>query len=266
MVDPQETTTLLGSDEAHHDPNAVWSTRLQQIQTTSLLAAHVLALSAVVMVMFWIYLLGGLSWQYGQSKQVFNWHPLLMIVAFNFMTVASLSFRFRELSRPLLKWTHGMAWVVAASCAVIAIMAVLRSHNDPISGFLANLYSFHSWVGCAVIFLYVIQFAVGIFSLSSVWSSRMNTSRILLFHKLFGAVIYNGVALTILLGIQEKEKFVGCSYSVSQADVFPWKHFGEIPLACRVSHLLGILVLCTALCANLARHDFAVTNANRHDL
>jgi cytochrome b-561 len=245
-----------------------WNARLQQVQRVSLFAAHLSSLLSVAVVISWIHLLGGLSWKQGESKRIFNWHPLLMVVAFSFMTVASLSFRYKHSSRQYLKTTHVMSWTVAALCALIALIAVFQSHNDPISGFIANLYSLHSWIGCFVIFMYVAQFAIGLFSFA--WSPSSLTplwkARLLIFHRFLGPTIYNGVAITALLGIQEKEGFVGCAYTVTKADTFPISHFWEIPTACRVSHLLGILVLLTALATNLSCHQFVAAETDRRHL
>jgi cytochrome b-561 len=240
-----------------------WGDRLLKFQRIALICAHVLAALSLLAVLLWISALGGLSWKEGEMKQVFNWHPLLMITAFSFMTVASLSFRFRHENRSLLKWTHGMAWTVAILCAMIALIAVFKSHNDP-SGYIANLYSLHSWIGCAVIGLYISQLSVGVFTFA--WPVMSPKTRILQIHKFFGPFIYNCVAITILLGIQEKEGFVGCAYPVRQADTFPIKHFLDIPSVCRISHALGILVLGITLCTNLALHDFGKEMVDQHML
>ena len=291
--------------------------RLIRYQYFSLVAAHISALSSVLVVIVWIQNLGGLSWKHGASKQVFNWHPLLMISAFAFMTVASLSFR--NFHRPRSKMVHGLSWSVAMISMVVAILAVFRSHNDPVSGFIANLvgwisrngrlgwnefmtscsagrwtccvvveirfslrfsprrlsspltcfisstlqYSFHSWIGVVVLTLYTLQFLSGMmaFGFPRTWTwngvalaSESFKARLLLIHHFWGPMIYFAMMCTILLGIQEKEGFVGCSYSVSKADLFPPSHFYEIPLSCRISHLMGLLIFFTGVFTAFALH------------
>jgi len=156
------------------------------------------------------------------------------------------------------KLLHGMAWTVAFLSALVALIAVFKSHNDPQSGYIANLYSLHSWVGVAVILLYSIQFFMGIFSF--VWPLPSVTpavkAKVMSFHRFMGPFVYNCSAATILLGIQEKEGFIGCSYSVNEADLFPPKHIMDIPASCRISHTLGIVVLCLALFTSFALHEF----------
>jgi cytochrome b-561 len=237
-----------------------WRQRLIRYQRHASLAAHLLALASLLVVVSWIKNLGGLSWKYGESKQIFNWHPLLMITGFAFMTVASLAFR--NLNRPKSKLLHGLGWTIGILCMLIALVAVFRSHNDPVSGFIANMYSMHSWIGMLVFILYTLQFVSGMlsFGFPVVWrwnngapiASEAFKSRLLLVHHFFGPFIYLALMATILMGIQEKEGFVGCAYKVESVDRFPPAHFYEIPEVCRVSHLLGLLVFGTGICTSFA--------------
>lgn len=237
-----------------------WRQRLIRHQRHASLAAHLLALGSLLVVVSWIQHLGGMSWKYGESKQIFNWHPLLMITGFAFMTVASLAFR--NLNRPKSKTLHGLGWTVGILCMFVALVAVFRSHNDPVSGFIANMYSMHSWVGMLVFILYTLQFFSGMmsFGFPVVWrwnngapmASEAFKSRLLLVHHFFGPFIYLAMMATILMGIQEKEGFVGCAYKVESVDRFPPAHFYEIPEVCRVSHLLGLLVFGTGICTSFA--------------
>jgi cytochrome b-561 len=250
--------------------NNYWENRLRQLQTKAIIASHVLALIAMTVVIVWINLLGGLSsWGPGKAKLVFNWHPLLMITAFSFMTVATFSFRWQQYyipNRRLAKLLHGSAWAVAALCMLVGLLAVFQSHNDKQSGFVANMYSLHSWIGVFTILMYVFQFLAGLFTFGGVplpfflggttVITQSFKAKMLTVHYYVGPLVYLSTATTILLGIQEKEGFVGCAYKVTQADLFPIQHFSEIPFACRVSHLLGIVVLLMAASTTFAMHDF----------
>jgi cytochrome b-561 len=247
-------------EHSDDDGTEAWQQRLIGLQRASLILAHFMALLSMIVVIIWINLLGGLSWEKGQSKLVFNWHPLLMITAFSFMTVASLSFRYRGLgSRKLAKTLHGTAWAVALLCAIVALIAVFRSHNDALSGYIANLYSLHSWIGIFVGISYSFQFLAGLvtfgFPAGSLGITPSFKAKVLLVHYYFGPIIYLAFMLTILLGIQEKEGFVGCSYTITKADVIPFQNFLNIPESCRISHLLGFLVLFTGLCTNFALYQ-----------
>lgn len=245
---------------ASGDSLDAWRQWLIRRQRQSVVAAHFLALTCVLVVIWWIHELGGLSWTPGDSPHVFNWHPMLMVTAYAFMTVASLSFRSkgRILVRPnLSKTIHAVAWAVAFLCMTVGLVAVLRSHNDGISGYIANLYSLHSWIGVSVVCMYSLQFLSGVttFGFPSVFGlTESFKGKVLLVHYYVGPMIYLGVMATILLGLQEKEGFVGCAYKVHGPDLFPPAHFFEIPLACRISHLLGLTVLLTGVCTSFALH------------
>ena len=241
-----------------------WNDQLRRWQSRAIVVSHLLCLFASLLVVVWVHQLGGLSWKEGHSKQVFNWHPLLMILAYCFMTVAALSFRTPlscgsvGYSRSTIKMVHGSAWAIAAIFASIALIAVFKSHNDSVSGFIANLYSFHSWLGLGVVGLYFLQFLAGFFSFA--WPLSFVTpsmkAQLLTLHSFFGPFLHMAVAATIMLGIQEKEGFVKCGYSVDQADYFPLSHLSLIPPACLVSHSLGIVVFATALLTSFALHTF----------
>jgi len=234
---------------------------LMKLQMWSHLASHVLAFIAIGIVGWWISLLGGLAAQVeGNSKTVFNYHPLFMIIAFCFMTVASLSFQhYSLLSRPVRKLVHALSWSVATLCGLIAVIAVFQSHNDAKSGYIANLYSLHSWVGIFVISFYLIQWIIGLYAFG--FGNPSWKSLAVMIHKYVGPILYQAVALNICLGIQEKEGFVGCSYKVEEADVFPIQHLWDIPLACRVSHGLGFIVLIMTILTTFAIQDFSSLSA-----
>jgi cytochrome b-561 len=232
-------------------------------------AAHVLSLAVLILVSIWVFDEGmgggGLSWKKADAKRVFNWHPLLMITAFSFMTVASLAFRpiipsiATVMAKSTKKMLHGIEWTVAALSATVGLVAVVQSHNDAASGFVANLYSLHSWVGVFVIAMYFAQFGVGTcafaLDIPSIFTPTVKAN-VVLVHRFVGQFVYNLTAATILLGIQEKEGFIGCSYTVTKADTFPIQHFFDIPKVCRIGHFVGILVVLMTLCTNFALHSF----------
>ena len=266
------TTTFTTLDnEAESTREQSGMIMISRFQQYTNVAAHVLALTIIVVVYAWISKLGGLisPWQAtGRAKIVFNWHPLLMVTAFSFMTVSSLSFRanwyksdnIHHNNRNVVKLIHAMGWAVAALAATLGLLAVFQSHNDRQSGYIANMYSLHSWIGAGVILLYVIQFGVGLRAFGGPLASRNWTqparAMLLRFHVVIGPMIYFLTGVTILLGIQEKEGFIGCGYKVDSPDLFPIQHIGKIPSVCLVSHILGILVFLTMIAVGLALADF----------
>jgi len=127
-----------------------------------------------------------------------------------------------------------------------------------VSGYIANLYSLHSWLGLGVVGLYLCQFLAGFFTFA--WPlpfiTPVRKAQIMTLHSFLGPFLYTAVAATILLGIQEKEGFVKCGYDVKKADLFPLSHFFLIPTPCLISHALGIVVFATALSTSFALHAF----------
>ena len=176
------------------DMSANWSERLSRLQQGAVFLSHVLALIAIVLVTWWVQLLGGLSWNSGEAKRTFNYHPLMMVIAFTFMTVASLSFRYPFL-RYQNKLTHALSWSIATLCGIIALVAVFQSHNDLQSGFIANMYSMHSWIGIVVVIVYLSQWLVGIYAFGLGNPSWRGVA--ILVHKYVGPIIYQGVAVVI---------------------------------------------------------------------
>lgn len=246
-----------------------WNRRIYQAQRISLLLAHVLAIVLLILTGQWVSQLGGLSWEKGQAKLIFNWHPLLMILAFCFMTISSLSFRYRHfhLSRSTSKLLHGVGWAIGAGCMAVGLVAVFFSHNDRISGFIANMYSLHSWVGMTVLSMYVMQFLVGVsaFVLPDAFGiSEVSKAKIVQVHSFFGPILYLSVMLTILLGIQEKEGFVGCGYKVDAPDMIPFQNFSQIPGVCKQSHAMGFCILIMGLCTMFTLHQMDRTKYRQH--
>lgn len=245
----QETTATATTS------NMGWIERLVKLQHYAHILSHILALLAVLLVVWWIRLLGGLSWKTGQASHTFNYHPLFMVIAFAFMTTASLSFRhYTMTTRYYRKLTHAISWSTATICGAVSLVAVFQSHNDVTSGLIANMYSLHSWIGITVVTFYLLQWTIAMYAFyfgNPSWKGLAVSV-----HKYVGPLLYQGVAVAMLLGIQEKEGFVGCSYKVTEIDSFPAKHYYEIPLACRVSHKLGLVVFVMALSTTFALSDF----------
>ena len=159
-----------------------------------------------------------------------------------------------------MKAIHGYIWISCFIIGIVAMMAVFKSHNDAESGYIANLYSFHSWVGVLVMSLYTLQLLVGMFAFGGFTSSnRLGVPTVMEIHKYTGAVLHLLITATIMLGIQEKEGFIQCGYEVTDGpDTIPILNFGKIPSACKISHGLGIVVLLMGLLTSFALARFPV--------
>ncbi|EJK48515.1 hypothetical protein THAOC_32677 [Thalassiosira oceanica] len=253
---------LVGYGTAAAASTIAESSSLQKLQKSSSIISLMLSPIAIILVSVWAAELGGVSWKEGESSKVFNWHPILMICAFSLMNVATLVFRITDTSsyqtrldtnstssaehkskKRVAKTIHGSVWSISFILGIVAMMAVVKSHNDAISGYIANLYSLHSWVGVLVMTLYTLQLMVGLLSFGGFRNRLTNSPAILEIHKFSGSLLHILITVTILLGLQEKEGFISCSYSVDSADTMPFLHLGDIPSSCKISHGLGIVVL-----------------------
>jgi len=250
---------------------------LQNLQSVSATTSLLLSPVAIILVSLWVSNEsmggGGVSWSEGDSKRVFNWHPVLMIVAYSIMNFAALIFRVSGTStsargiseagakkRGIMKAIHGYVWVACFLIGMVAMLAVVKSHNDSVSGYIANLYSLHSWVGVLVISLYILQLTVGILAFGGLTggTSRFAVPSLMEIHKYTGALLHLLITATIMLGIQEKEGFVQCWYEVTEKDLFPVMNYAKIPSACKISHGLGLVVLLMGVFTSFALARFPV--------
>ncbi|KAJ1392627.1 hypothetical protein B484DRAFT_408444, partial [Ochromonadaceae sp. CCMP2298] len=70
--------------------------------------------------------LGGLNW----GERVFNWHPVLMVAGFMFLSVsAMLQYRVVRLPKAAQKALHAGLHAGAIVCIITALAAVVTSHN-----------------------------------------------------------------------------------------------------------------------------------------
>lgn len=280
-----EASAFISADEnVLVDRNVSSSTFFQRAQSISIFISLILSPVAIILVSDWVSILGGVSWAEGDAKRVFNWHPVMMVTAYAIMNVGTLIFRVSGTSsyqasslqsstprnvpatstatsadpkkRRIVKIFHASSWTLSLVFGIIGIIAVFKSHNDPISGYIANLYSLHSWIGMLVLSLYTIQFILGISSFSGLLSGHGERSSptLMEIHKFAGAYIHILVTATILMGIQEKEGFVSCAYTVETADLT--LHFGKIPHSCEISHGLGLVILFMGLCTSFGLARF----------
>ena len=229
---------------------------LQRFQSIAIIISLILSPISIILVSIWASALGGVSWKEGESKLVFNWHPVMMVTAYAIMNFGALVFRISGTSsyqanvgsapakRGKAKVMHASLWTLTFIFGLVGIIAVFKSHNDSVSGYIANLYSLHSWVGMMVLTNYITQFLFGALVFGGVLKgSRLRNPVMMELHKFSGAYIHIFAMAAILMGIQEKEGFVGCAYKVESADLIPILNYGKIPYACKISHGLGLVIL-----------------------
>eukprot|EP01068_Selenidium_serpulae_P011718 Selendium_serpulae@DN5711_c1_g1_i8.p1 len=109
-------------------------------------ATHATALILLFMTLGWLLGysadLGGFGWT---GRALFNWHPLLMVLAFGvLLTEGVISWAWLPTSRKTAKIIHAVLHGIATVFALLALAAVVAFHE--LEGF-PNFQSSHSWMG-----------------------------------------------------------------------------------------------------------------------
>jgi len=145
---------------------------------------------------------------------IFNWHPLLMTLAFvGVMTEAILTYSSPLIhisgdNRLLKKYVHGGLHLVAVVLTVLGIVAAIQSHTLKKPMAMANFYSTHSFLGILTCFMMVGQVVLGCMAyMFPQWSlsERQAFSPV---HKFFGGATFCVGMATLMVGLQEKTTFL----------------------------------------------------------
>lgn len=235
-----------------------------------LLLAHIFAFITLLLLCNWISFgkenLGGLypiemnDKDSDNYKNVFNWHPFMMVYGFVFcMVEAILSYKTFEniYSRQQIKLIHFIWQTLGVVSVIIGLITVFLSHNYPTNGnYKPNLYSLHSWIGIIVVSFYFLQYISGIYTFLSPLSvsSRENRQIISPFHKSLGICLLFAVGFAVETGIQEKLTLgFNCSGNIptDKPDTNPAEYYSDIPTICKEGNWLGISVFFTLFLSGL---------------
>ncbi|KAF8070981.1 nitric oxide synthase [Scenedesmus sp. PABB004] len=142
---------------------------------------------------------------------LFNWHPLLMLLAYGvLMMEAALAFR-APLSagapRPLRKQVHWALHSAALLAALLGFLAAWKSHTlktPPIP----NFYSPHSWLGGAALALLLGQYAVGFVSYLAPTIALERRVALGPLHRFWGLAAWGAGMAAAMVGLQEKATFL----------------------------------------------------------
>lgn len=99
------------------------------------------------------------------AEQLFNWHPLLLTLAFPIlMAEAVLAYKaplIKVADRAQSKAWHLLLHTCALACTVLGVVAAFKSHTLKRPAPMANLFSSHSYLGLAVLCLLGLQYFAG---------------------------------------------------------------------------------------------------------
>jgi len=165
---------------------------------------QIIGLILILAVFFWVVLFRG-GFGFSTPKIVFNWHPLLMTIAFVYLFAnAILHYRtFRDSKKQDLKNQHSIIHGCILIIVLLAAFAALASHlfaKPPIP----NFYSLHSWLGVVTVVLFLSQFACGLWFFLSTRTADNYREAMLPYHVFFGIFIFVLSVVTCILGISEK--------------------------------------------------------------
>ncbi|KAL3135516.1 hypothetical protein ABBQ38_005996 [Trebouxia sp. C0009 RCD-2024] len=205
-----------------------------------------------ILVAVWVFKdLGGLAFRAVSTDQgsttsgIFNWHPLLMSLAFPvLMAEAVLAYRAPlgpALDRPQRKQLHAALHSLALVCIVGAVAAAISSHNLAVP-VIPNFYSPHSWLGISTLTVIVAQYLVGLYAYLFPKLAIRNRRALGPIHQFAGRAAFTAGLATMAVGVQEKTTFVQNGMQLKGAALYS----SVIQLAAAIQVFLfvtGILVL-----------------------
>ncbi|XP_036900363.1 cytochrome b reductase 1 [Sturnira hondurensis] len=174
---------------------------------TLLVAALLFGVLSVIFTIVWVlHYRGGLAWDGGSLE--FNWHPVLVVTGYVFIqgiaiTVYRLPWTWK-CSKLLMKSIHAGLNAVAATLAIISVVAAFDFHNTLK---IPNMYSLHSWVGLAVVILYMLQLLLGFLVFLLPFAPLSLRAFLMPIHVYSGIFIFGTVIATVLMGLTEKLLF-----------------------------------------------------------
>ena len=142
----------------------------------------------------------------GNPYHYFNWHPLLMTLAFVlFYLYGAVAYRLLPPSLGITrKWIHGTVMCTATSLSIGGVVAVFRYHDavgDP------NLYTLHSIVGLATVVLFALQFFCGLYFFALQKNGALR-ARMIAAHRMVGTMLGAFTAGAILTGVMDEQKIM----------------------------------------------------------
>lgn len=164
-------------------------------------AVQVSVLVLLGLVLAWIFeSMGGLT-------SLFNWHPLVMTIAFGSMVYGVSSFRMLDLARADRKRHHWVANGLALLMMLAGIVIVYIFHNQIKA---PHFYSPHSWLASATFVLVALQFLVGFLAFlcppNWILDHRVCIKK---YHIFSGIIAIAMFIATCVTGVMEKSTFIG---------------------------------------------------------
>jgi len=196
-----ETDPLQQSSPAS---SLVNSPEQKTLKTIIGVALHALVVISVVLVFIWLEAMRGGF--FGGDDHPFNWHPMLMVLAFGFLeSEAIVAFILLPLPHQYQKLVHILFHsfaIVSVGGALLTVSSFHEENNIP------DLYSLHSWCGTIVLVAFVVQYVVGFGVFVWPGISPEQRVRFVVYHRAVGITLYLGAMMTIFTGFIEKQTLI----------------------------------------------------------
>ncbi|XP_008787976.1 probable ascorbate-specific transmembrane electron transporter 1 [Phoenix dactylifera] len=124
------------------------------------MAAHVLALTAAILVLVWVLHFGGGAHLHSENKKlIFNVHPLVMTLGFILVIGEGImAYKTVRAVRPVQKCVHLLLHLVALTLGIFGVYVAFKYHRESL---IPDMYTLHSWLGMCTICLFGLQWLFG---------------------------------------------------------------------------------------------------------
>ncbi|XP_016490353.2 putative transmembrane ascorbate ferrireductase 3 [Nicotiana tabacum] len=165
--------------------------------------AHLFGLLALILMLVWLlhYREGVNLFSY-YPNQIFNVHPLLMFLGMIFLSgQALMAYKTVKADRKVQKAAHFLLHLAAICLGIVGIHAAFKYHDRRN---LRDMYSFHSWIGIAIICLYILQWLVGLCMYMLPYTRKETRAVNLPWHISGGRAIFYMTICAALTGLMQK--------------------------------------------------------------
>jgi len=190
-----------------------------------------------------------------KGDYVLAWHVILMMTGFNFCTIYSVvAFRLLSFGHFGNKIVHATFHFLSIWCFSFGLGAVVAWKNQTVgqsspTGYSANLYSIHSFIGIATLIMFVMNYLGGIGILGLPYASEQVRALYVKYHRLFGRMFLIASTTAIISGIMDETGRLDCEPVVTHRNTDPASTYDHVYLGCKLANGAGILVLIASLCA-----------------
>ncbi|CAA0828352.1 Probable transmembrane ascorbate ferrireductase 2 [Striga hermonthica] len=178
-------------------------------------AVRIIGIAVAALVLTWaVRYRGGLALVSENKDQIFNVHPVLMVVSLVLLNgEAMLAYKTVSGTKSFKKLVHLSLQFLAFCLSAIGLWAAWKFHID--KG-IDNFYSLHSWLGLSCLLLFAVQWGAGFVTFWYPGGSRNSRSRLLTWHVFIGIYIYALAIAACTTGFLEKVTFLQTSKVITR--------------------------------------------------